>query len=180
MGWKNVKEHYQIKHAVRVTEQGICIGSPYIHDIIVIGQDGTITKAYRGASNDDLMRYQKEFHDDPETLKRLVREPDTFQTSIPVYTYMGGEIIEKQCEAPGWPNVTHDGEMMFDNTHSPVKAQVVKWAKENAALRYEWATKRVAEAQQKLAECQGDVILAEHCLVKLEEDYPDIPAGVEG
>jgi len=38
MGWKNIKEHYRINHYVQVTEQGICIGSPYIHNIIVIGR----------------------------------------------------------------------------------------------------------------------------------------------
>lgn len=30
MGWKNVKEHYQIGHIVCVTSKGLCIGSPYV------------------------------------------------------------------------------------------------------------------------------------------------------
>lgn len=172
MGWKNVKKHYRIEHTVQVTEAGICIGSPYIHNIIVISRDGTITREYRGASNDDLMRYQKEFNDDPETLKRLIQEPDTFEASVQVFTYVGGEIIEKQCEKLGWPNVTHDGQMMHDNTFSPIKAQVVGWAKENAAIRYECAIRRETEAQQKLAECRGGVAIAKHDIQKLEEDYP--------
>ena len=44
MGWKNIKEHYRIGHAVQVTDAGICIGSPYIHNIIIIGVDGTLKK----------------------------------------------------------------------------------------------------------------------------------------
>ena len=44
MGWKNVKEHYRIGHSVHVTEKGICIGSSYIPDIIIIAPDGTIER----------------------------------------------------------------------------------------------------------------------------------------
>lgn len=172
MGWKNVKTHYRIEHTVQVTEAGICIGSPYIHNIIVIGQDGTITRSYTG-QNDDLVRYQKEFNDDPETLKRLIQEPDIFEASVQVFTYKGGEILEKQCEALGWPNVTHDGQIMHDNTFSPVKAQVVKWAKEEAAAVYEWTSRNVADAHQKLTECHKAQHVAEQNILKLETDYPN-------
>jgi len=44
MGWKNVKEHYRIGHSVQVTEQGVCIGSPYVHNLIVVGLDGRFVK----------------------------------------------------------------------------------------------------------------------------------------
>ena len=47
MGWKNVKEHYRIKHIVCTTQDGIAIGSPFIQDIIVIGHDGTMRKGSR-------------------------------------------------------------------------------------------------------------------------------------
>jgi hypothetical protein len=57
MGWKSVKEHYQIKHIVQVTDKGICVGSPYIHDVIIIGLDGKVLKRDREPSNDDLNRY---------------------------------------------------------------------------------------------------------------------------
>lgn len=30
MGFKNLKEHYRIKHIVQVTDAGICIGSPWL------------------------------------------------------------------------------------------------------------------------------------------------------
>ncbi len=44
MGWKNVKDLYGIKHTVQMTEKGICIGSAYVHDLIVIGLDGVLKK----------------------------------------------------------------------------------------------------------------------------------------
>jgi hypothetical protein len=41
----------------RIAEQGICIGSPYVHNIIVIGMDGKIIKSCEGSLNQDLERY---------------------------------------------------------------------------------------------------------------------------
>src|SRR5688572_11028530 len=128
MGWKNVKEYYRIGHTVCVTEKGICIGSPYIHDIIVIALDGKrIIKPYADGrrTNEDLARYQAEMDHDMGKLWELVNNPDTFEKSLPVFTYRGGEIIEKKCEAYGWPNQIHDGQMQYDNTHSRDKLKVV-------------------------------------------------------
>lgn len=131
MGWKNVKEHYGIVHSVQVTPDGLCIGSPYVHDIIVINiADGKIIKKYRDGSscNANLHRYQTEFDASPEKLRSLIESPDNFGSTRTVYTWEGAEILEKQCEELGWPNVTTDGHMMYENTFSTDRAQVVKWA----------------------------------------------------
>lgn len=164
MGWKNVKEHYRIVHQVRVEEKGICIGSPYISDIIVIGLDGVLKKRDDGHANSNLKRYMQEFDADPEKLNRLVTTPDTFTNSVVVYTYEGSKIIEKLCETPGWPNVTHDGLMMYDNTFSTDRSKVVEFALSNAQAGVSLATARVgenrrrlAEAESWLAECLADV-----------------------
>lgn len=131
MGWKNIKEHYRIDHHVQVTSEGICIGSPYIHDIIVISKDGVLSKEYDRDVNDKLARYQADMKADPEKLREMVLAEDTFETSIPVYTYRGSEVIEKQCEQPGWPNVTHDGDMMYENTFFADRDEAIIAAKNN-------------------------------------------------
>lgn len=172
MGYKKLKEHYRIGHLVRVTSKGICIGSPYIHDLIVIGLDGSIIKADDGRDNEDLKRYMAEMKADPEKLREVVLAPDTFETSIPVYTYDGGNIIEKQCEEPGWPNVTHDGDMMFENTYSTDEGEVVKWAKQNAKSGIEWQQRRVEEIKSDLAKMEAFVRESQSDLAKLEADYP--------
>lgn len=176
MGWKNVKHAYRIRHIVHVTEQGVCIGSPYISDIIVIGLDGSILKRYDrdgwATGQNDLARYQSELAADPARLQRLIAEPDHFEKSVPVFTYDGGRIIEKHCEEPGWPNVTHDGELMYDNRFSVDKAKVVEWAKTNADAGISMYARSIAQAreelsklEQKEAECQAD-------RAQLEADYP--------
>lgn len=175
MGWKNVKEHYRIGHQVQVTEHGICIGSPYIHGLLVIALDGTrIVKPYvdRGA-NENLWRYQKEMDADMGKLWELVNNPDTFEKSLPVFTYKGGQIIEKQCEEYGWPNVTHDGDLMYENTHSKDKAMAVKWAKESARSYVPLCQERKDEKWKEFLEWEQRLKDTENELLKLELDYPD-------
>ena len=173
MSWKNVKENYRIGHIVHVTEAGICIGSPYIHDLIVIGLDGNIKKRNDGRSNEDLRRYLKEMDSDPEMLKRLVVTPDTFgETEITVYTYQGGEIVEKKCEEIGWPNVTKDGDLMYENTWSTDKAKVVERAKRNARIEIKMIKDRFSDIQKELSECEGRLLKAISNSAKLDADYP--------
>lgn len=170
MGWKAVRDHYRIEHIVQVVpEKGICIGSGYIHDIIVISLDrGEITKRYdpgRGWSrNADLDRYQDEMDADPFKLSELVAAEDVFDRSIPVFTYQGGEIIEKLCEEVGWPNPTHDGQMQFENTFSTDSGLVRTWAIDSAKSRIEFLRQSVKDAEadlagriQRLAECERDL-----------------------
>ena len=74
MGWKRLKEHYRIEHMVQITEAGICIGSPYIHDIIVVGMDGKILKRHDGNAG-SLGRYQTEIDADPDLARHLIETP---------------------------------------------------------------------------------------------------------
>lgn len=153
MGWKNVKEHYRIGHIVHITDEGLCVGSPYIHNLIVVSMEGKVTST-REAWNDDLRRYLREFDADPEKLRRLIESQDHVSASVPVYTYEGAKIIEKQCEKPGWPNVTHDGCLMYDNTFSENRDTIVERAKRDAASGVSLGERRVSQLRDELAEAE--------------------------
>lgn len=173
MGWKNIKDHYRISHIVQITEKGICIGSGYIHDLIVIGLDGVIKKRYgdRLSSNADLARYQQEMNADPATLRTLVQSPDTFSTAIPVYTYDSGVILEKQCETPLYPNVTHDGCLMYENTFSTDKAEVIEWAKRNSDAAIRYVNERIQRLENDLAAARTELAQHRANRSQLESDY---------
>lgn len=172
MGWKAVRDHYRIEHIVHVTDAGICIGSPYIPDIIVISVDrGEIVKRYerfgRPSPNDQLVRYQAEMDADPFKLAALVAAEDTFELAIPVFTYEGSKILEKQCEEVGWPNVTHDGLIQYENHFSPDAGLVRIWAIDNTRAGIEWMSVAVAEAEQTLSDLKARLAQREADLVAL-------------
>lgn len=168
MGWKAIKEHYRIEHLVHVREGLICIGSPFIPDIIKLNQFGQFVKRYEHGSilskNDLLSRYMAEMEADPDKCRELAQAEDTFAVSIPVYTYDiydEARIIECACEELGYPNVTHDGQLMYNNTFSPDRAQVVKWAIENARAWVEALKDRQTEAQENLLNATDRLRFAE-------------------
>lgn len=182
MGWKNVKEHYGITHYVQVSDKGICIGSGYVHDLIVISPadmprnwygraDRTETKighnisiwrpTYlgRGEPFDGIVNAMA---DDPAKLRELIDTPDTFAASITVYTYdYDGNIIEKQCEELGWPNVTHDGTMMYENRVFATHKEAVRKARQEMAAWVKSAKEHVAGAERDLQERRDQLAKAE-------------------
>lgn len=174
MGWKAIKEHYHIDHSVQVVPgKGICIGSPYVHDLLTIDAAGQVIVGKLGVrSGEKLDRYKQEMEADPAKLVELMAKPDTFERSIVVYTYEGGEIIECACEELGWPNVTHDGRMMYENTFSVDRAEVVGWAVRSARSSIEAWTENVARRQADLAEARGHLERVNRNLVRLLEREP--------
>lgn len=172
MGWKAIRDHYKIEHIVQVTDAGICIGSPYNYDLIVMGLDGVLKKRDDGRVNEKLRRYMADFDRDPEKLRELAIAHDEFTTDVTVWTYDGGQIIEKQCETPGWPNVTHDGQMMYDNTFSTDPQQVIKWAKENAAAWVKLETRNLQRRQDELGEAEQGLRDAQQAVADLDALEP--------
>lgn len=165
MSWKNIKEHYRIGHNVHIRDGKICIGSPYVPDLISITMDGKPSWGTMGPSkNDDLARYWSEITADIGKLHELIETPDTFTRSLPVYTYDGGYILEKQCEEYGWPNVTHDGCMMYDNTFFKTREEAreraiqnTKYAIESTLSNIEEAFQRVYKLEELLAKDRKDL-----------------------
>lgn len=189
MGWKNVKEHYGIGYYVCVTTKGLCIGSCYVHDLICIAETDTkrdwrdevnldrtdigcnltIWRLHSLGRGDPFDGWVKAMTDDPQALRRLIDTPDQFARSLPVYTYdCDGNILEKQCEEYGWPNVTHDGDMMYKNTYSADRNEVIEWAKRNMEAGRENSVDHVAQAERELLRAKDRLERFECALRKLE------------
>ena len=150
MGWKTLKDHYRINsNIVHVTEEGIAIGSS---SHIVIGFDGQIKKRFDGDYLLEFERCQKEIDANTGILRELIDTPDTFSQSIRVFTYHNGDILEAFCEEPGWPNVTHDGQIMYNNLFSTDRNEVISWALENAKARAEHCKDRIKRSEAELSD----------------------------
>lgn len=176
MGWKTLKEHFDITHIVQVTHASICIGSSFVSDLAAIDlATGRVSEnpAFEGFLRE---KYPALLAAAPEEILQLVHAPDLFAASLPVYTYHGSEIIEKQCESYGWPNLTHDGEMMYENRFSKNKKTVIAWAKNSAASAAQHVRQAIAEAEARLTGLREELKAAEAALVKLERDHPSMPS----
>ncbi|MBQ9532417.1 MAG: hypothetical protein IJR71_00420 [Prevotella sp.] len=149
MSWKNVKEHYGIKHIVQIDTHEkygntpcILIGSPYISDIIVIRiSDAKILKRYGdGHVNGLLNELQPRLDEDEKngTLKRLIDEPDRFGQLYPAYCIEDyRHIVKMRCEEYGYPNVTTSGKLMYENTFAPDEETARKYLLHRSKVNWE-------------------------------------------
>lgn len=157
MGWKAVKEHYRIEHFVTVQKDGLCIGTDTRSRLLVISPSGYVLESVCRQGNKELTRYVAEICGDRETFQMLLARPDEFENNIPIWTYDGAEIIEKRCEIPHWPNLTHDGQMIYDHKYSTNRAIVIQMALGEAEKLFEDGVKCRSEAYDKFLSVKNDV-----------------------
>lgn len=137
MGWKTIKEHYGIKHAVHIDRDNngvkrLMIGSSLCHDLFsfsletgefVHGALGGIESAQgRG------MEWGNQIAADAKSgeLLRLIQTQDVFGETVPAWTTEGTRVVEKRAEKLAWPECCTDGQMIYDNTHFPTRKQAEK------------------------------------------------------
>ncbi|HDR9103691.1 hypothetical protein [Paraburkholderia sp. A3RO-2L] len=178
MGWKAVRDHYRIGHHVQVNEKGICIGSGYIHDIIVVSLAGELVKTYGRGSNEELARYEAEMLADPARLKALVAQQDVFGETMPVYTYAGGRIIEKRCEVFGYPHATTEGDCMYANLFFRTREEAIRAALNSAHSSVNGWQSALDELRTRVEETTRHLEQVQHNLAELTAQYPDAAAAV--
>jgi hypothetical protein len=156
MGWKKIKSHFGIEHIVQVDGDAIKIGSGYVPDLLTIKLAPTIQveKSSIISRGGELDIIADKMLADLSKVKELFESPDTFGADIPVFTFEGGEIQEKKCEEFGWPNVTHDGCLMYENSFSKDRSEVVVWAQESAKSHVENAQENLQYCEKKLADAK--------------------------
>ncbi|MBN8422896.1 MAG: hypothetical protein J0L73_28565 [Verrucomicrobia bacterium] len=155
MGLKSLKEHFRIGHIIaRYADKGVCIGSSYVHNLIHVSETGEVkwSSELGKSGNEDLCRYMQDMSADPDTVARLLAEPDEFSASLPVYTFKDGQVVEELCEKRGWPNLTHAGELMYDNSHFSTPEEAATHAKRELFSGIRIITEQVVDLDAKLKE----------------------------
>lgn len=179
MGWKTFKERFGItKHIVTVVDGQIHVGSGFVGDLLVVDmKSGEIreNKTFKGFLADCVPALQAASRAE---ILDAIHAADQFAQSIPVYTFRGAEIIEEMCEAPGWPNITHQGNLMYENRHSTYKDFVIRMAKRSAVANRDHSLELLEKAQKELLRCQALLVEDEAIVRSLEAQFPEeIPAN---
>lgn len=174
MGWKAFADHFGIRHIVQVKGDTLFIGSSMYHDLArVCMKTGAVASCseFEGFVRENYPELQDA---DPASILKLLEQPDTFTANITVYSYEGANILESQCEKLGWPHVTHDGELMYENTHSTDKETVIRWAKKSAQSEAKYTHLYISELEGQLEKARQQLQQAEAALATLDAKYPEI------
>lgn len=169
MGWKALKQHFNIKHTVHIDENRIFIGSAYVSRLVEVRRDGSL-EINRTWSRFLADEYPGLAGAEKALIADLIAAEDVFAESIPVYTYDGANIIELRCEAPGWPNVTHCGRIMYDNTFSTNRATVVGFAMRNAEADIQLLAGQITDTEERLDKLRKLLAQAQSDLRQLERE----------
>ena len=162
MGFEAIKQHYDIKHIVAIYNEEkyggdcICIGSGYVHGLIAINITG---KAFHSSivtpgENSEIGQLAARIIEDEKNgvLRALIDEPDTFARNLPVFTTDNWAVKVELCEEYGWPNTTHTGRIMYENTYFRTRAEAYAELLKDTknGIRHRWIASSVQEALRKL------------------------------
>lgn len=174
MGWKIFKEKYGIEHIVHIVENQVCIGSSFSSNLVSI--DIATGQIHPSEVFPNFLNkyYPEVISSSPTTISELLTKPDEFKTYIPVYTFKDDLIIEKYCETLSYPNVTHDGVLMYENRFSVDKNIVIAWAKRNAELLHARFIEKIEDAEANLIDLKNKAHIFESFKLSLEKNFPEV------
>lgn len=178
MGCKAVKEHFNIAHVVHMRNGNLCIGSSYISELIVLTPDGRVLTGAERALRDtgELGRYVREIQADIPKFCELLAQEDTISAPVPVYIAVDGKVVCKYAEKVGWPYVTLDGELQYNNTHFATEEQAAERGKASAVAAIQNWRRGRAELLLQLLEADAAISGFEQELATLNARYPEVSA----
>lgn len=172
MGWKTFKQKCQIEHIVHISKEHLCIGSSYSPEIVQI--DLNNGKYTQDSDMDFLKRnYPLLYQMNSDEILELIRTPDVFNENIKVYLIVGGKfakIIERECEAFGYPNCTHDGILMYDNTSFTERKDAIKYCIKDVGLALKHYQDYSKKVKKELSELEEDLKKGEVELNKFKKE----------
>lgn len=187
MGWKAFKQHFKLDNLIVQLSNGgefLYLGTEYLPKTFFLNLESGEYKFHPDSLNltelDEFASKLYELGTEKflSKTKELLELKDDFTNSITVYTCSGSEVIEKQCEKLGYPNVTHDGELMHNNFFTS-KNEAINWGLQVAFDDEFRCQKEVERARRDLKLAEDNLKEAVEIGSKLQsmlEPNPDEPA----
>lgn len=154
MGWKTFKEKFNIEHKVQIRSGYLLIGSDYVSDLVTIEMDSGFVSSNSAFPRFINENYPELYHATTEEILEALRENDVFEKSLKVYTYKGSRIVEEYCEEFGYPNTTHSGNIMHENTYFKSRRSAVREAQKNNKHELEYVNRKIKEMKKEITELQ--------------------------
>lgn len=155
-------------YAVHHTANKICVGSPMCPELFNIDKKTMVVTYELGYPKKDrssllsekkqegLFIFDKlqELVDSGE-INSIMDGNDEIENPIPVWYVKDGKLIEAYTDAPGWPNVTHDGILMYNNEFFTDKVKAIRrgveeWYYRTLSIEKN-ITRRIEELQSSIA-----------------------------
>lgn len=173
-------------YAVNNQEDKICVGSPMCSDLISVdkktlqlryaldtfreGRKCLENKSNSKGENELLFIWDKlqELINNNEILD-IINGSDIIENPLPVFTVDYGILIETFTDEYGWPNVTVDGDLMYDNTYFKTKEEAIKYGIKESEAWIEMLTEKKNDLEKEALEKQEKINYYNKCISTLKE-----------
>ena len=102
-------------------------------------------------------------------IKSIIAGQDELKNPLPVFSYKAGKIVESTTDEYGWPNVTVDGTLMYENVWFKTYAEALKYGLKNAEYAVKDWERNVSRRQEELAEGLAELAKAREQLESFEK-----------
>jgi hypothetical protein len=113
----------------------ICVGGPYCDDLISVDMETLemktavhIDRGRAGLRGDELKMIWDKLTEliDNGGIKDIIEGGDEIENPLTVYAAQDGELKERVTDEYGWPNVTDDGFLMYENQYFRSKEEAIR------------------------------------------------------
>lgn len=158
-------------YIVHYTDSKICVGGRLCHELLHVEKAtfkvryklDTFHEGRKSLNNEKLLEIWDKLHELIENgqLNDIMDGKDELENPLPVFSVKNGEVIKSLTDAYGYPNITDDGILMYENTHFPTEKQALENAIEEYKAGVRLSQRRIHDIEKDLDEMKN-ILLREN------------------
>ena len=148
-------------------DEYIAVGSPLCHDLITVDK-GTLLVKYaldtfkqgrEAIRSKELEAIWDKLHELIKSgeIKEIIQENDVIDNPIPVYESRDGEVFSHVTDKIEWPNTTHTGRLIYNNTFFATRKEAVEYSMRECGYAIKMFSDNLVEQLKKVEEIRDEI-----------------------
>lgn len=148
------------KYIVNNNDDYIAVGSPLCHNLISVDKKtlkikyaldtfNEGRKSIKHAELEFIWDRLQELIDSGE-IKNIIEGRDEIENPLPVFTVRDGRLVKSFTDQYGWPNITDDGYIMYENTHFKTELEAINYGISEYEAGAEMVQRTIDERRKEL------------------------------
>jgi hypothetical protein len=168
------------EYIIHERKNNIMIGSPMCYHLISFDKESfemkyaldTSNEGKKSINNKELVFIWDKLEEMIKNgeIKDIINGKDEIKNPLPVYYIENNELKKGFTDKYGWPNVTEDGILMYDNTFFKNKEDAVKYGIKEMEISKKWTKESIKELNRKMKEELTSLLELESKLKKIKEE----------
>lgn len=140
----------------------IAVGSPLCHDLISVNKKtlklryalDTWHEGRNSLRSEELLFIWDKLQEliNNGEIKNIIEGQDEIENPLPVFTVRDGKVVKSFTDQYGWPNITIDGDEMYDNTWFKTELEAIKYGIQEYKAGMNMVQRTIDERRKELRE----------------------------